>query len=143
MRVILDTNVLVSALLKKSSTPHKIYQLFKEQKFTLIISPVILYEIEEVISRDYIVKRTQMTRSEREEFMRELIELSYIVPGVTQVKVIKEDPDDDKFIAAALDGMANYIVSGDRHLLDLKEYQGIKIVTPGQFIEELQNYDTT
>lgn len=140
MRVILDTNVLVSALLKKSSAPHKIYQLFKEQKFTLITSPAILYEIEEVISRDYIVKRTQMTSSEREEFIKEIIDLSYVVPGLKQVKVIKDYPDDDKFIACASEGNAHYIVSGDKHLLDLKDYQGIKIVTPRQFLEELQKY---
>lgn len=138
MRAVLDTNVLVSALLKKSSAPHKIYQFFKEQKFTLITSPTILDEIEEVISRDYIVKRTQMTSSEREEFIKEIIELSYVVPGIVLVKVIKDDPDDDKFITCALEGKADYIVSGDKHLLDIKEYQGIKIVATRQFIEVLQ-----
>jgi len=54
--------------------------------------------------------------------------------------VIKDDPEDNKFIEAAVDQAADLIVSGDQHLLKLREYQGIKIITPAEFLKQMRNY---
>ena len=105
----------------------------------LITSSAILEEIEDVINRKEIVKRTKTTADERKTFMQEIVEISFLVSGQESVKVIKDDPDDDKFLAAALEGNADYIVSGDHHLLDLKEYKSIPVLTPKDFLATLED----
>ncbi len=102
-RIVLDTNIFISASFRKpSSMPDTIYQLVKSQVCILITSPAILEEIEDVINRKEIVKRTKTTGDERKRFMQEIVEISFLVPGQESVRVIKDDPDDDKFLAAAL-----------------------------------------
>jgi len=59
-----------------------------------------------------------------------------------KVNVVKQDPDDNKFIEAALEGEADYIVTQDRHLLKLKEFEGIKIVTPEEFLRILKTHNS-
>lgn len=86
-----------------------------------------------MINRARIVKRHKLIPNEREKIISEVTALSYIVPGTTQIKVVR-DPDDDKIISAAIEGEAEYIVTRDRDLLDLKQYQGIKMVTPEAFM---------
>lgn len=138
LRVVLDTNVLISAAFRiRNSIPDKIYQALKSQEFTLITSPQILEEIEEVINREEIIKRTRMSLKERKQFMQNLIDIAFIVSGNIDVQVVKADPEDDKFIGTALEGRADYIVSGDKPLLNIKEYQSIKVVSPIDFVEIL------
>ncbi len=134
IRAVLDTNVLIAAVINaKSSVTQEIYQKFLILHFTLIISPEVLEEIEDLINRKRIAERHKLTAREREVVMSEIASLSYIVPGTTQVEIVR-DPDDDKIIAAAVEGNADYIVSRDKDLLDLKQYQGIKIITPEKFM---------
>ena len=136
--VVLDTNVLISAAFGiPGSIPDKILQFLKSQKFILIISPSILEEIEDVINREAIIRRTKMSLKEREQFINNLIDIAFIVSGNLNLKVVKDDPDDDKFIVAAVEGYAQYIISGDKHLLNIKSYQGIKILSPKNFVRLL------
>lgn len=137
--VVLDTNVLVSALITpKGSFPHQIYQKFKEQEFILLTSAPILSEIEDVINRPHLVKNYSLTINQRRKIIKELMALSFVVSETQELKVVINDPDDDKFISCAVVGEADYLVSGDNHLLNLKQYQNIKIVSPRQFLEELE-----
>lgn len=139
LRVVLDTNVLISALFRKlSPTPNSIYQAFKSQQFILVTSPLIIEEIEDVLSRRKIIKRTHMTAQEREQFLQQLIEIASMVSGDIAIRAVRDDPDDDRFIAAALEGNADYIVSGDKHLLNLNKYQGIRILSPSDFVKILK-----
>lgn len=134
IRAVLDTNVLIAAVINiKASVSQEIYQNFITQQFSLITSPEVLEEVEEVLSRKRIRKRHKHSTEKLKEIISELVDLSYIVPGTTGVEVVR-DPDDNKIISAALDGRADYIVSRDKDLLDLKEYQGIKILTPEKFM---------
>ncbi len=136
--MVLDTNVLISAAFGiPGSIPDKILQFLKSQKFILIISPSILEEIEDVINREAIIRRTKMSLKEREQFINNLIDIAFIVSGNLNLKVVKDDPDDDKFIVAAVEGYAQYIISGDKHLLNIKSYQGIKILSPKNFVRLL------
>ena len=138
-RIVLDTNVLISAVLKQGpSIPNSIYQAFKNQKFVLLTSPGIMEEVEEVINREEIVSRTKMTRETRKRFVENLLETSMITGDRMKVEVVKNDPDDDKFVACAVEGQADFIVSGDRHLLELKGYKGIKIISPREFADWLE-----
>ena len=141
IRVVVDTNVLVSALItRKSSPPLQIYRAFTTQKFLLIISPSILAEVEEVINRENVVKYHKRIPSQRKAIIEQLVILSYITgeSAIPPKIIIEKDPKDDKFLHTAAEGHADYIVTGDHHLLDLKEYYGIKIVTPDEFIAILE-----
>lgn len=139
IRAVVDTNILISALItKKPSSPVQVYNLIKSENFLLITSPTILEELEDVISREEIIKLHQKTPKQRKEILKEIVETSYIVPGLVSVEVVKEDPDDDKFIAAAIEGRADYVVSGDKPLLNIKQYHGIQVISPADFVNLLR-----
>ncbi len=132
---VLDTNVLISAAFrKKDSIPGQILQTLRDQKFILITTPEILAEIKEVLHYERVLKITKMTEEEIKRFMQNIIDLAFIVPGNVVVQTVEKDPDDDKFLAAAVEGRADYVVSGDKPLLDIKEYHGIRTVTPKDFL---------
>ncbi len=140
IRAVLDTNILVSALItKKSSAPLQLYKAFTIKQFLLITSPSILAEVEDVINRKKVIKYHRRNLEQRKEIMKQLVKLSYVTleSVTTEDVIIERDPDDDKFLDAAIEGNADFIVSGDRHLLDLKTYEGIKILTPKEFLQLL------
>ena len=138
MRVVLDTNTLVSAVINiPFSVSQEIYQNFINKHFVLIISPALIAEVEDVLQRDKVVKLHKQTLQELQKFIKELINLSYVVSGEVEIEIVR-DPKDDKIISAAVEGKADYIVSRDKDLLDLKEYHRIKIITPENFMELLR-----
>lgn len=104
------------------------------------MSPAILGEIEEVINREKIIKRTRTTEKERKAFIQNIIDISFLVLDQKILNVVKDDPDDDKFLAAAFLGNADYVISGDKHLLNLKTYKNIKIIEPSEFVKLLNNF---
>lgn len=137
IRAVLDTNILISVLItKKDSAPLRLYKAFTAQKFLLITSPSILAEIEDVINREKIVKYHKLTQKQREAVMEQLLTLCYVTLESVKPEtvIIKRDPKDDKFLHAAIEAHADYIVSGDDDLLDLKEYEGIRILSPNDFL---------
>lgn len=133
-RAVLDTNIYVSSVFWEMGNPHKIIEKAIEGKTEIFISNEILKEIEKVLKRDF---------EESEDFIQEQINLikgySEIVEGTEKVDVVKDDPDDNIIIECAMTANAEFIVSGDRHLLNLKEYAGIKIITPKEFIDILNS----
>lgn len=136
LRVVVDTNVIVSGLFGiKNSPSGKILQAIRTQKIILVTSPVILEEVGEVISRPRIVKLTKMSVEERKDFIDELIERSDVTAGKQLSHILGRDERDDKFLACAYEAKADYIVTGDNDLLVLKQYEGIKVVLPRKFIE--------
>lgn len=136
LRVVVDTNVLISGLFGiKDSPSTQILNAFRNQKIILVTSPAILKEVENVINRDRIIKRTKMSQKERIDFIDKLIERCDVTQGGKLREAISRDITDDKFLSCAIEAQAEYIVTGDEDLLDLKEYEGIKIVTPREFIE--------
>lgn len=139
IRVVVDTNVLISGLFGiKNSPSSQILNAVRTQKIILVTSPIILEEIGEVINRDRIVKLTKMSLGERVNFMDKLIERSDITAGKQLSQIVGRDTKDDKFLACAVESKADYIVTGDKDLLIFKEYEGIKIVTPREFLEILK-----
>jgi len=140
MRVVLDANVLVSALIVKQGKPAQI--LRQVGTFELITSQEILAETERVLHYERIQKRYQLSDEDINTYVQHLREVSKIVLIKTQIEVIKEDPDDDKFLACALDAGADYIISGNSHLTGLGKYQGIPILTPAEFLEVMSTTDT-
>lgn len=140
LRVVIDTNVLISGLFGiKNSPSSQILNAVRKQKIILVSSPVIIKEIDEVINRERIIGLTKMSKDERVDFVDRLIERCDITEG-KEIQQVGRDVKDDKFLACAIEGKANYIISGDEDLLTLKEYEGIKIVTPREFLRILENF---
>lgn len=132
IKAVLDTNILVSSTIAKGNE-FQLLELANEGRYELISSFDILEEFEEVISR----ARFGFTKNVIERIVDNVIEVAKIVDPKEELDVIKEDPDDNKFLECALTGDADYIVSGDDHLLNLKEFRGIKIVKSRRLLEIL------
>jgi uncharacterized protein len=139
IRAVLDTNVLVSALLHLEGSPSsQIFELFLRKEFLLLTSKPILMEVERLIDEDRIVTRYLLSEKRRRAFIASVHRLSRPVPTRMSISNVVEDSDDNKFLACAMKGKADFVVSGDRHLLDLDHFHKIKIVTPKTFLALLQ-----
>ena len=134
IRVVLDANIFVSTVLKSHSNPAKVFQLAKEGKVTLISSKDIFSEVKTVLLYAKLRKLHRRTPKEIDEFAKRATRVSFIVPGTTKILEIKDDPADNKYLSAAIEGKADFIVSGDHHLKDLKTFQGIRILDPSTFL---------
>lgn len=134
IRIVLDTNLLVSALLKPDSNPDRIISLVKTEKVLLFISDTICDEITRVLFYPKIRKRLTASDEELEKFIQLLRTVAIITSGTLDLPPLAADPDDTKYLICAIEGRADYIVSGD-HLTDLVQYQGIRIVTPAEFMQ--------
>jgi putative PIN family toxin of toxin-antitoxin system len=134
MRVVLDTNVVVSALIW-GGTPFRLVQAATAGDIELYTSPVLLAELREVLSREPLAGRLVAQRSSVEAAIGLYGELAISVSPLAAPRTVPGDADDDHVVAAAVAARADLIVSGDRHLLDLGgEYQGIRIVSPAQAV---------
>ena len=128
--VVLDTNVLISSIFWDKGNSHKIVSMAIGQKITNFTSPEMLDELAKVLREKF---------KQPEEAIERQIALvanySQITERKIKVSVIKEDPADDKVLECALACKADFIVSGDNHLLKLKEFRDIRIVTPKEFLD--------
>jgi hypothetical protein len=105
--------------------------------FELVVSLPIIEEIRRVLNYPRLSKLHKKSPKEIDQFLEELELLSYLAPGQLSLSVVKSDPTDDKYIAAAIEGEAQFIVTGDSHLLKIREYRGVFIVTAREFMEAL------
>jgi uncharacterized protein len=138
MRVVLDANVLVSAILSPRGTPAQILDAWRAEQFDLVISEAILAEIGRVFRYPKIAKRHRWSEEQWQTFLDTLAPISILTLGLLTLTVITDDPSDDRYLECAVEGEADYIVSGDRLLLRLGAYQEIPILTPRAFLEVLQ-----
>ena len=129
-RVILDTNVLISAF-GWVGNPRRIFGLVLENKLELLVSEKQIDELKRVL--DY--PKLGFTEDQKRRFLDVLCGVASVVETHNYLDVIKEDPQDNLFLEAAIEHKAMYIVSGDRHLLRLGEFNGVKILTPAKFLE--------
>lgn len=129
--VVLDTNILISATIRRGNQ-FNLLMLGKLGQIKIITSPQILSEVEEVLKR----AKFEFSAEHIAKALSEIKSITYLVYPNEKVNVVKEDPDDDAIIECALAGKADYIISGDGDLLNLKEYKGIKIRNYQDFIQE-------
>jgi len=132
VETVLDTNVLVSAALSNGK-PYRILSMAEDEDITSVTSPAITSELQNVLSRD----RLPFTDNQVNELVSKILSISRVVEPQTEIEYIEDDPDDDKILEAAIAGETDFIVSGDSHLLDIGEYNDIRILSPGQFLEEM------
>ncbi|NOX62304.1 MAG: putative toxin-antitoxin system toxin component, PIN family [Chloroflexi bacterium] len=138
LRVVLDTNVFVSSLLIKKGLPAQVIDAWKERQFLLVISPSIIAEVQSTLNYPRIRRKYAFTDEDIEDLVNLLHNETLLVPGHADVSgAIPDDPSDEVVLACAVDGMADCIVSGDRHLLTLRSYRGIPILTVREFLERI------
>jgi uncharacterized protein len=136
IQAVLDTNVLVSALLRPFGKPAQIIEI-QPTRFDLILSEAILAETEEVLGRKRIQKKDPIDSESIKFFLIRIRTASIIFTPQHIENVIKIDPPDNVVLACAVESKSQYLVSGNRHFLDLKEYRGVTMVTPSEFLDIL------
>jgi putative PIN family toxin of toxin-antitoxin system len=134
MRAVLDTNVLISSVIS-TGVPHEIVVKGFSSEYQIVVSVATLTEF-----RDTLLKYPEKFHMDEEDVQEEVETIRYFAEFVDpdeEITAVDDDPDDDKFLEAAVAGNVDYIVSGDRHLLDLDSFRGIDIVEPRAFYERL------
>lgn len=130
MNVVLDTNIFISGIFWKGD-PYKILLLWKDCKLQIVTSIEILQELSKTLS-DF---KIQLKGELKKEWIELIMKNSILVSPIKKLKVVKNDPTDDKFIEAAITGNAEYIITNDKHLLKIIIYQDIRIVKPKEFLQ--------
>lgn len=130
MKVVLDTNVFISAVFF-GGVPGQILDMWRDGNLEIVLSKEILDEYQDVVGR--LQKRYPGVDSA--PIVSLVVKHGTFVQPATIHELICADPDDDIFLAAVLSGSVKTVVSGDKHLLSVSEYQDIKILTPAKFIE--------
>ncbi|MCL4704288.1 putative toxin-antitoxin system toxin component, PIN family [bacterium] len=141
MKALLDTNPLVSALLKPSGVSGQIFQRWRRGQFDLAVSLSTLDELSAVLHRPHIIDKYTIRESDIQNHLGVLRNFAEIALGKILLNVVHDDPKDNHVLAAAVDTNSGYLVYGDHHLLDLKEYQGIEILTPRAFLSNLEGLE--
>jgi putative PIN family toxin of toxin-antitoxin system len=132
LRVVVDTNVYISAFLHPERPIFQIVQQATERCYHLLISPVMVNELGRVLRETFgIEERMRVYR------LKALVKVAEIITPKIPFEVIREDPPDNRVLECEVEGRAHLIVSGDRHLRRLRIYQGIPIVRPIDFLRTL------
>lgn len=126
VKIVLDTNILISAL-GFGGNPRKILGLVLEKRCKAFSSPVLLAELEDVITKKFPKLSHNMERINKQ--LRKSLKL---VKPKTSIHILR-DEDDNRVLEAALEGKCDYIITGDKELLRLKVFKSIKILTPNEF----------
>ncbi len=138
MKVLLDTNVLVSAFISKLGHSAKVLDVILTLEDTeLVLSEEIVQEFVRVMSRGELLARFDYSIADVEERANLLRKSAKIVRVKSKFKPVKEDPADNVVLNTAYDGKCEFIVSGDHHLLNLRKFRGIGILAPRQILNLL------
>ena len=137
LRVVLDTNVLVSAIISDGK-PRELLKRGISKQFCIVASDLILKELEIVLRRP----KFKTSEDEVHRIILALMQTAEVINVISKLRVVKKDHKDDMIIATAYNGKADMIVSGDSHLLTLEEFRGIKIITVEQMLSCLKGKTT-
>jgi len=132
IKVVIDTNVFISSFFNRNGTPGKIIDLWKTEKIVLCISSPVLEEYIEVLLRLGFNEKTDL--KELLEPFQKQFNISASLKSV-KISAVKKDPEDDLFIECAVANNADYIVTGDKHLLNLGHFRNVKILPPADFVK--------
>ena len=137
VRAVLDANVFVSAAIRPDGPPGRIIaQFLRTDAFTLVLSDAIVDEVVRALAYPK-VRRCVRRGLDSALWMEDLVLLADFALDTFQVPAVTKDPDDDKYLGAAIAGRASFVVTGDPHLLTVGEYEGVRIVTPRAFLDLL------
>ncbi len=140
IRVVLDTNIIISGTLW-SGTPSRVIQAIEQGKVKPIASEAMLDELQGVLERPKFTKRLELIGKTAKQVVSEYAARAEVIEVQPLGETVSEDPDDDIFIACTISGKAQMVISGDPHLLDVKQYQGIPILNVVDFLKHLSTKD--
>ncbi|MBE2199012.1 MAG: putative toxin-antitoxin system toxin component, PIN family [Anaerolinea sp.] len=138
MKVVLDANVYVSALLTQRGNAHQILTYWQDKKFDLLVSPEIIAELSRVLRYPHLVRIHKKSDAEIRRFISLMQKYATLVEPTEKIAV-STDETDNRYLECAVDGQADYLVTGDKkHLLLIGAYQGIRIIAPAVFLALIQ-----
>ena len=133
LKVVIDTNTIISAPLSEDGNPAKIFELLLLEEIINFTSDQIIEEVNEVFKREKI--KSKLHPSKINFVIENFEKLSKLVKPTINLNQIKEDIEDNRVLECAETSNVDYVISGDKHLLKLKNYKNIKIVTPKEFLD--------
>ena len=139
LRAVVDTNLFISGLFGKDTLSAQLQDLWINQDFDLITSVEIIKEVSRVFYYSRIQKRFKPKEESIRRFFRLIFRKAIIAKDIYKTDRITDDPTDNKFLACALEKKADYIVSRDPHLRNIKHYHGIQIIDAKTFIEKVKD----
>lgn len=143
LRVVIDANVYVSAYVRPEGSPGQIIERFlRDAAFEIVLSAEIVEEVLRALAYPK-VRKLARPKVKPELWFEDIVVLAQLVPGDYRVTGVSNDPDDDRYIAAAVEGRAVLLVSGDADLIQVGEHEGVRVVTPRAFLDLLGPPRTT
>ena len=134
MRLVLDTNIYVSNLISEKGNPAKIVRWWLEGEYDVLVTQPIIDEILRVTDYERIKKKYAKVRENRLEYVALIAEQALWTEPRQRLDVVVSDESDNRYVECAVAGGAQYIVTGDEHLLELGEYEGIRLLSPAAFV---------
>ena len=138
MRVVLDANVFVSALISPGGTTAQLLAEWEEERFAVLISEAIFQELDRVLHYPKLQDRYELPEVRIRRFLQLLRTQCVLVEPTIHLLVIERDPTDDRYQECAVAGDADMIVSGDKHLMELATFKDVQILSPAGFLAFLK-----
>ncbi len=136
LRAVLDANVYVSAFVRPEGPPGQIVErLLRDAAFEVILSTAIVEEVLRALAYPKVL-RSARTKIKPDLWFEDIVVLADFVTD-HEIGAVSRDPDDDKYVAAAIEGRGSFVVSGDPDLLDITEHKGVRVVNPRSFLDLL------
>jgi uncharacterized protein len=138
IKAVLDTSVMVSVAFAREGLARELRDLIAEEAFILVTSKAIMAELYRVLRYPRILAQFRPLEADIDEFIGMILEKAQLTLGRYTLHKIQDDPTDDMFLACALEAGADYIVSRDPHLRNLKQFHGTKIIGVKEFIDQVK-----
>jgi len=138
MIVVLDSNVIISALLSPGGAPAQIINRWEADAFRVVASAPLLAELQQALKYPRVAKHLKLSDKALSALIGHFAIAAAIVEPRNTLEIVEDDPNDNRVLECAAAGGAAYIVTGDNHLLELKEYRGIVILPPFSFLALLE-----
>ena len=138
MIIVLDTNVIISALLSPKGPAAEIIRRWEAEEIEIVTSPPLISELERVLTYPRVRRHLQFSDDEIDTLLQRLIAATTVVDPHSTLDLVSTDLADNRVLECAIAGGASYIVTGDTHLLELKDYRQIVILQPAAFLAVLK-----
>ena len=138
MIVVLDTNIIISSLLSSKGAPAEIIRRWEGEEFEVVTSLPLLQELQRALTYEQVTRYLKQSQEQIDAFVKRLGVAATLVEPPEDLDAVADDPDDNRVLECAVAGGASFIVTGDAHLLNLGNYQGIAILRPRDFLSVLE-----
>ena len=138
LKAIIDTSVMVSVAFPKGELARELRDMIADGAFTLVTSKEIMAELYLVLHYSRILKQFHASKDDVDEFIGMIMEHALLTKAKYGLRKITADPSDDMFLACAMEAKADFIVSRDPHLRNLKQFHGIRIIDVKEFVEKVR-----